>query len=65
MGQHEIDPDEWLKTMAWNNRFYRAVGRLESYENLRCGNGTEMGSGVCSAVVVYTRQQKLIAAIFC
>ena len=25
-----IDPDEWLKTMAWNNRFYRAVGRLQS-----------------------------------
>ncbi|WP_062260570.1 transposase [Endozoicomonas arenosclerae] len=25
----EIDSDEWLKTMAWNNRFYRAIGRLD------------------------------------
>lgn len=23
-----IDPDEWLKTMSWNNRFRRAVGKL-------------------------------------
>ncbi|WP_066016145.1 hypothetical protein [Endozoicomonas atrinae] len=24
----KIDPDEWLKTISWNNRFRRAVGRL-------------------------------------
>ena len=24
----KIDPDEWLKTMRWNNRFRRAVGKL-------------------------------------
>ncbi len=23
-----IDPDEWLKTMRWNNRFRKAVGKL-------------------------------------
>ena len=26
----EIDPDEWLKTMSWDNRFYRAAGRLKA-----------------------------------
>ncbi|WP_066018016.1 transposase [Endozoicomonas atrinae] len=26
----KIDPNEWLKTMSWNNRFRRAVGRLGS-----------------------------------
>uniref|UniRef100_UPI002148D659 transposase n=1 Tax=Endozoicomonas sp. SESOKO4 TaxID=2828745 RepID=UPI002148D659 len=26
----EIDADEWLKTMSWNNRFYRAAGRLKA-----------------------------------
>ncbi len=37
-----IDPDEWLKTMAWNNRFYRAVGRLQSIgrtQNKQDSNG--------------------------
>ena len=24
----KIDPDEWLKTMRWSNRFRRAVGKL-------------------------------------
>ncbi|WBA84815.1 hypothetical protein [Endozoicomonas sp. GU-1] len=25
-----IDPDEWLQTMHWHNRFHRAVGKLTS-----------------------------------
>ena len=25
-----IDPNEWLETMRWNNRFHRAVGKLAS-----------------------------------
>ena len=25
-----IDPDEWLKTIRWNNRFRRAIGSLQS-----------------------------------
>ncbi|WP_252178665.1 hypothetical protein [Endozoicomonas sp. 4G] len=45
-----IDPDEWLKTMQWNNRFYRAVGRLEAMKNfaLEAGQKWLQGLNVCS-----------------
>lgn len=29
----DIQPDEWIKTMQWNNRFYRAVGTLASLKS--------------------------------
>ncbi len=29
----DIPPDEWFKTMQWNNRFYRAVGTLASLKS--------------------------------
>ena len=28
LGRLKIDPDEWLKTMCWDNRFGRAIGKL-------------------------------------
>ena len=28
LGRLKIDPDEWLKTMCWDNRFRRAIGKL-------------------------------------
>ncbi|WP_422137580.1 transposase [Endozoicomonas sp. ALC020] len=46
----DIDPDEWLKTMQWNNRFYRAVGRLEAMKAyaLEAGQKWLQGLNVCS-----------------
>ena len=29
----KIAPDEWIKTMQWNNRFYRAVGTIGSLKS--------------------------------
>ncbi|WP_422133551.1 transposase [Endozoicomonas sp. ALD040] len=46
----EIDPDEWLKTMQWNNRFYRAVGRLKAMKAyaLEAGQKWLRGLNACS-----------------
>ncbi|WP_422409087.1 MULTISPECIES: transposase [unclassified Endozoicomonas] len=46
----DIDPDEWLKTMQWNNRFYRAVGRLEAMKAfaLEAGQKWLRGLNACS-----------------
>ena len=33
LARMNIDPDEWLKTMSWGNRFRRAVGTLASLKN--------------------------------
>ncbi|WP_448216829.1 transposase [Endozoicomonas sp. 2B-B] len=46
----DIDPDEWLKTMQWNNRFYRAVGRLKAMKAyaLEAGQKWLRGLNACS-----------------
>ena len=36
-----IDPDEWLKTICWNNRFHRAVGKLASLKAYAAQIGTQ------------------------
>ena len=42
-----IDSDEWLKTMSWNNRFYRAVGRLEAMKAFAQEMGQKWLQGLC------------------
>ncbi|WP_448216236.1 transposase [Endozoicomonas sp. 2B-B] len=46
----EIDSNEWLKTMRWNNRFYRAVGRLEAMKTFAREMGQQWVKGlfICS-----------------
>ena len=46
----KIDPDEWLKTMRWNNRFYRAAGRLKAMKEYAINAGQQwiQGLHVCS-----------------
>ncbi|WP_422412053.1 MULTISPECIES: transposase [unclassified Endozoicomonas] len=46
----EIDSNEWLKTMRWNNRFYRAVGRLEAMKTFAREMGQHWVKGlfICS-----------------
>ncbi|KEQ16150.1 transposase [Endozoicomonas numazuensis] len=46
----EIDPDEWLKTMSWNNRFYRAAGRLKAMKAYALNTGQQwlQGLHICS-----------------
>ena len=39
-----IDPDEWLKTMRWNNRFRRAVGKLAALKAYAEQVGRAMGA---------------------
>ena len=42
-----IDSDEWLKTMSWSNRFYRAVGRLEAMKAFAQEMGQKWLQGLC------------------
>ncbi|WP_062271109.1 transposase [Endozoicomonas arenosclerae] len=42
----EIDPDEWLKTMSWNNRFYRAAGRLKAMKAYAMNTGQQWLQGL-------------------
>ncbi|WP_448216871.1 transposase [Endozoicomonas sp. 2B-B] len=42
----EIDSNEWLKTMRLNNRFYRAVGRLEVMKNFAQEMGQQWVQGL-------------------
>ncbi len=42
----EIDSNEWLKTMKWNNRFYRAVGRLEAMKTFAREMGQQWVQGL-------------------
>ncbi|MGI9282011.1 MAG: alpha-amylase family glycosyl hydrolase, partial [Endozoicomonas sp.] len=44
----EIDPDEWLKTMSWNNRFYRAAGRLKAMKEYALSTGQQWLQGLHS-----------------
>ncbi len=49
----EIDSAEWLKTMSWNNRFYRAVGRLESMKSYAREMGQKWVQGLFSCSRLY------------
>ena len=51
----EIDPDEWLKTMAWNNRFYRAVGRLDAMKAYAVESGQKWIQGLFASSRLYQR----------
>ena len=53
----EIDPDKWLKTMAWNNRFYRAVGRLDAMKTYAVATGQKWVQGLfcCSRLYQTTK----------
>ncbi|WP_448218377.1 transposase [Endozoicomonas sp. 2B-B] len=46
LSQLEIDSNEWLKTMRWNNRFYRAVGRLEAMKTFAREMGRQWVQGL-------------------
>ncbi|WP_330218053.1 hypothetical protein [Endozoicomonas elysicola] len=43
----KIDPNEWLKTMSWNNRFRRAVGRLGALKAYAKQSGKRWLHGMC------------------
>ena len=49
----KIDPEEWLKTMRWNNRFRRAVGKLASLKAYAKGVGKQWVHGVCCSQALY------------
>ncbi len=49
-----IDPDEWLKTMRWNNRFRRAVGKLASLKAYARNTGRHWVQGVGSSSLLFT-----------
>ncbi|WP_422138998.1 hypothetical protein [Endozoicomonas sp. ALC020] len=59
----EIDSNEWLKTMRWNNRFYRAVGRLEVMKTFAREMGQQWVQGLftCSRLFSW---RKLIVRLF-
>ena len=48
-----IDPDEWLKTMSWNNRFRRAVGKLASLKAYAAETGKKWVHGVSCSQSLY------------
>ena len=48
-----IDPDEWLKTMCWNSRFRRAVGKLASLKAYAVQVGKQWVHGVSSSQSLY------------
>ena len=50
----EVDPDEWLKTMAWNNRFYLAVGRLGAMKAYAQEVGKQWVQGLFSCSRLYS-----------
>ena len=49
----KIDPDEWLKTMSWNNRFRRAVGRLAALKAYAEKVGRQWVHGIGSSQSLY------------
>ena len=49
----KIDPDEWLKTMCWNNRFRRAVGKLASLKVYAANIGRQWVHGVSCSQDLY------------
>ena len=42
-----IDPNEWLKTISWNNRFRRVVGRLGALKVFANQTGKRWLHGMC------------------
>ncbi|WP_067586716.1 transposase [Endozoicomonas ascidiicola] len=48
-----IDPDEWINTMRWNNRFRRAVGRLSSLKDYAGHIGQHWVHGVSPSVCLF------------
>ena len=48
-----IDSNEWLKTMHWNNRFYRAVGKLVSLKTYAENSGKRWVHGVSVSSCLY------------
>ena len=48
-----IDPDEWVKTMRWNNRFRRAVGKLASLKAYAAQTGRRWVHGVSCSQSLY------------
>ena len=49
----KIDPDEWLKTMRWNNRFRRAVGKLAALKVYAEKVGRQWVHGIGSSQSLY------------
>ena len=49
----KIDPEEWLKTMRWNNRFRRAVGKLASLKAYAKGIGKQWVHGAYCSQALY------------
>ena len=49
----KIDPDEWLKTMCWNNRFRRAVGKLASLKAYAARVGRQWIHGLSCSQSLY------------
>ncbi|WP_419533535.1 transposase [Endozoicomonas sp.] len=49
----KIDPDEWLKTMSWNNRFRRVVGRLGALKAYAKQSGKRWLHGMCCSQSLY------------
>ncbi len=52
-----IDSDEWLKTMAWNNRFYQAVGRLKAMRAFALKSGQRWLKGLNISSCLYPQHQ--------
>ena len=50
-----IDPDEWLKTMRWNNRFRKAVGKLAALKAYAEQIGQQWVQGVSCSQSLYPR----------
>ena len=48
-----IDPDEWLKTMRWNNRFRRAMGRLSALSTYAENTGRQWVQGLTASACLY------------
>jgi len=48
-----INPDEWLKTMRWDNRFYRAVGNLAAMRTYAESQGKRWLQGLFSSARLY------------
>lgn len=50
----EIDPNEWGKTMCWNNRFRRAVGKLATLKAYAESCGKRWIHGVSVSTCLYS-----------
>lgn len=48
-----MDPEEWLNTMRWNNRFRRAVGKLSSLRDYASQIGMQWLHGVTPSISLF------------